>query len=319
MKIYAGGSALPRPKCRMQIGTDKRTKGSVETNMRRMKQAGTILAVAVTICGLAACGKGGKESKTAGGVTQEAENQDSVWNSGWGTEPGDEKDDGQEAEPEDEKDTETDVDLDEGENPKQDAEADDGQGAEQDAGEGTGAEDDRDAPTVEDYAFSSNDWKTLEFALDGAVYTFPLTCSDIEAAGFLIGEDYRHEVLEANYYTLSVNAENEAGERISVRFKNFGEGDRELQDCDVYGIGFEQSKWRDVNPDVMLCNGVTFGMTAEEVKALMGEPDYDYESEGDDYTSESMEYYVTGNSYENEIEFYFWNGVLTEIDILNKD
>lgn len=126
-------------------------------------------------------------------------------------------------------------------------------------------------------------------------------------------------MLESNYYTLSVNAENEAGERISVRFKNFTEGDRELQDCDVYGIGFDLSQWRDVNPDVMLCNGVTFGMTAEEVKELMGEPDYFYESEGDDYTSVRMEYYATGHSYENEIEFNFWNGALTEIDILNKE
>lgn len=305
--------------------------------MKKLKKAGVIFLTAAMICGLAACGDSEKESGTTGSVTPATSYQDLAQDSGWNTDADPEPDGGQDTALEDGQDAGQNTDLDAG----QDAASEDGQ----DGGEGTPSEDGQDdgqdtdlnggedaasedgqddgknadAPTADDYAFSSNDWKTLEFALDGVVYTFPLTWSDIEAAGFLIDEDYRHEVLESNYYTLSVNAETEAGERISVRFKNFTEGDRELQDCDVYGIGFEVSKWRDVNPQVMICNGVTFGMTDEEVKALMGEPDYFYESEGDDYTSIRMEYYATGHSYENEIEFNFWNGELTEIDILNKE
>lgn len=297
--------------------------------MKKMKKAGVIFLTAAMICGLAACGDSEKESGTTGSVTPATSYQDFTQDSGWNADADTEPDGGQDAASEDGQDAGQNTDLDAG----QDADSENGQDGGQDAasedsqdgGQDTASEDgqddekDADAPTADDYAFSSNDWKTLEFALDGVVYTFPLTWSDIEAAGFLIDEDYRHEVLESNYYTLSVNAETEAGERISVRFKNFTEADRELQDCDVYGIGFEVSQWRDVNPQVMICNGVTFGMTAEEVKALMGEPDYIYESEGDDYTSIRMEYYVTGHSYENEIEFNFWNGALTEIDILNKD
>lgn len=293
--------------------------------MKKMKKTGVIFIAAAMICGLAACGDSEKESGTTGSVTPVTSYQDSAQGSGWNADPDTDLDAGQDTASEDGQDAGQDTDLDGGQGAAsdvgQDADSEENQDAGQDADSENGQDDeqDADAPTADDYAFSSNDWKTLEFALDGVVYTFPLTWSDIEAAGFLIDEDYRHEVLESNYYTLSVNAENEAGERISVRFKNFTEGDRELQDCDVYGIGFEVSEWRDVNPEVMICNGVTFGMTAEEVKALMGEPDYFYESEGDDYTSISMEYYVTGHSYENEIEFYFWNGVLTDIDILNKE
>lgn len=293
--------------------------------MKKMKKAGMIFVAAAMICGLAACGNSEKESGTTGSVTPTTSYPDFAQDSGWNTDSDTEPDGRQDTASEDGQEGGQDTDLEGG----QDAASEEGQDAasedDQEGGQDADSEDgqnegqDADAPTADDYAFSSNDWKTLEFALDGVVYTFPLTWSDIEAAGFLIDEDYRHEVLESNYYTLSVNAETEAGERISVRFKNFTEGDRELQDCDVYGIGFEVSEWRDVNPQVMICNGVTFGMTAEEVKALMGEPDYFYESEGDDYTSIRMEYYVTGRSYENEIEFYFWNGVLTEIDILNKD
>lgn len=303
----------------------------------KMKKTGVIFIAAAMICGLTACGNSEKESGTTGSVTPATSYQDfaqdSGWNTGSDTEPDigldADSDAGQDTDSEDGQDVGQDTDLDagqdtdseDGQDAGQDTDSEDGQDDQQDADSENGQDDDQDAdtPTADDYAFSSNDWKTLEFALDGVVYTFPLTWSDIEAAGFLIDEDYRHEVLESNYYTLSVNAENEAGERISVRFKNFTEGDRELQDCDVYGIGFEVSQWRDVNPQVMICNGVTFGMTAEEVKALMGEPDYFYESEGDDYTSIRMEYYATGHSYENEIEFNFWNGALTEIDILNKE
>ncbi|MDE5817736.1 MAG: MSCRAMM family adhesin SdrC [Lachnospiraceae bacterium] len=294
-----------------------------------MKKAGVIFIAAAMVCGLAACGNSEEESGTTGSVTPAASYQDFAQGSGWDTDSDTEPDGGQDTDSEDDQDAGQGTDSDGGQNAAsedgqdagQDADPEDNQEAGQDTDSEGGQNDkqDADAPTADDYAFSSNDWKTLEFALDGVVYTFPLTWSDIEAAGFLIDEDYRHEVLESNYYTLGVNAETEAGERISVRFKNFTEGDRELQDCDVYGIGFDLSEWRDVNPDVMLCNGVTFGMTAEEVKALMGEPDYYYESEGDDYTSIRMEYYATGHSYENEIEFNFWNGALTEIDILNKE
>ncbi len=297
----------------------------MRTNMKKMNKTEVIFFTAAMICGLAACGNSEKESGTTGSVTPAASYQDFAQDSGWNTDSDTEPNGWQDTDSEEGQDAGQDTGLDAGRDTAaeddQDADSEDGQDAGQDADseDGQDAGQDVEAPTVDDDAFSSNDWKTLEFALDGVVYTFPLTWSDIEAAGFLIDEDYRHEVLESNYYTLSVNAENEAGERISVRFKNFTEGDRELQDCDVYGMGFELSQWRDVNPDVMLCNGVTFGMTAEEVKALMGEPDYFYESEGDDYTSVRMEYYVTGHSYENEIEFNFWNGALTEIDILNKD
>lgn len=168
-----------------------------------------------------------------------------------------------------------------------------------------------------DYNFSSNDWKTLEFALDGEVYTFPMTYADVEAAGFVI-EDDLSEILESNYYTLSYTAKNAEGEQFYVRFKNFTDTDKALKDCDIYGFSFEVQDYRDVNPDVTLCNGVTFGMTVDEVKAIMGEPDYYYESDSE-YDYKSMEYYVTGKSYDSTIELWFTDGALNEITIENVD
>lgn len=178
--------------------------------------------------------------------------------------------------------------------------------------------DKKDAPKT-DYAFSTNDWKTLEFALDGEIYTFPMTLADIEAAGFTIDEEYKSETLESNRYTTSVTAENAAGERFYVRFKNFTDTDKELKDCDIYGFSFEVDDYRDVNPDVTICNGVTFGMTVDEVKALMGEPDYYYESDSTDLDRKELDYYVTGKSYDSSLELSFTDGKLDDITLVNTD
>jgi len=170
-----------------------------------------------------------------------------------------------------------------------------------------------------DFAFSSDDWKTLEFALDGKTYTFPMTLADVEAAGFMIDEEYKSEKLESNMYTTSVTAENEAGEQFYVRFKNFTDADKELKDCEIYGFSFEVVDYRDVNPDVTLCNGVTFGMTIDEVKTLMGEPDYYYESDSTDIDRKEMDYYVTGKSYDSSLELSFTDGKLDSITLVNTD
>lgn len=171
--------------------------------------------------------------------------------------------------------------------------------------------------------FSSTDWKTLEFSLDGRICTFPVSCADLEAVGYRIDKATRQEWLEAGYYTTGIPMENEAGVKIYVRFKNFGEKDQRLKDCDVYGLTFSYSDYEDDNPEVILCNGVTFGMTSEEVKALMGEP-YSYSHNVDDsfetvYVTESMEYYVTDSVWESKIEFSFLNEALYKIDIRNTD
>ncbi|MCM1103877.1 MAG: hypothetical protein NC409_07185 [Clostridium sp.] len=318
--------------------------------MKKRKRAGAVLIAAVMMCVLAACGGDDKESGTAGSSAPEY--QDLTQGGGWSTQPDAGQTDGADAESsggkgsddggadasdgkgsddggadasagKDSDDGGADTDSSDGQDGtgNADAESSDGQngdsGADADASAGRGGG--ADAPGVEDYAFSTNDWKTMEFAWDGAVYTFPLTWHDIEAAGFELDEEYRHEVLESYYYTLSVRVENEAGEKISVRFKNFTDEDREIQDCELYGIEFELDNWQDVNPDVMLCNGVTFGMSADEVKELMGEPDYYYESDSEEYESQSMEYYIKGDSYKNKIELYFWEGELTEITLVNDE
>ncbi len=174
--------------------------------------------------------------------------------------------------------------------------------------------------------FSSTDWKTLEFSLGGWVYTFPVAWSDLEAAGYQIDKSYRQQWLEPGYYTTGICAESKdkEGESFYVRLKNFEEKDRRLKDCEVYQLSFQYWAFEDANPEVILCNGVTFGMTAEEVKSIMGEP-YSYSSNADDeentygHTHETMIYYVTDSVWESKLEFAFMDGALHEIDIRNTD
>lgn len=255
--------------------------------MRKMKKFATSALLIGIMCGMAACGKDDseKEVTTEYITTTEADTSADTSTEEITTEADDDTTEAESTE-EDEKDTE-DV-------------------------SGSGS------PIETEYAFSSNDWKTLEFALDGVVYTFPMTSADIEAAGFMFDEEDMNETLESNYYTLSYTAENAQGEAFYVRFKNFTDTDKQMKDCDIYGFQFETLDYRDVNPDVTLCNGVTFGMTVDEVKAIMGEPDYYYESDGD-YDHKSMEYYVTGKSYDSSVEFSFSDGILDSITLVNTD
>lgn len=169
-------------------------------------------------------------------------------------------------------------------------------------------------PEAVELEFSSSDWTTLEFALDGTIYAFPLTYSDVKAAGFAIDEEYESTLLESYYYTMSTYAQNSENERFYVRFKNFTDEDKEIKDCDIYGFGFEMDEYRDVNPDVTLCNGVTFGMTLEEVKEIMGEPYYYYESEGS-YDRKEMDYYEPDSPLESKLELNFVDGILNKITI----
>lgn len=165
--------------------------------------------------------------------------------------------------------------------------------------------------------FSTDDWKSLEFSLDGNVISFPITYAEVKALGFSIDSESENETLEANHYTTSIPAENAAGEEIYIRFKNFTDGDKLIKDCDIYGFGIEEVGYRDVNPTFTLCNGISFGVSVEDIKAVMGEPDYLYES--DDKTRYSLEYYVTGKSYENTIKFSVKDGELNSVTIENVD
>ncbi|MCM1056808.1 MAG: hypothetical protein NC517_04280 [Firmicutes bacterium] len=292
-----------------------------------IKQAGVVLIAAMLVCGLTACGGSDKdrerEGGTAGGRTSEYQDflQDS---SSEDPEQSGSRDGGSDRETEAGEDGGSDGASGGGESGAgEDGEADGASGGEESgAGEDGGSDGaseagQEQARSREDYDFSSDDWKTLEFALDGTVYSFPLTWADVEAMGYQLDEAYREEELKPYYYTMvGVDVENEeAGKQIRVLFKNFAEETRKIPDCDIYRIAFELFSWRDVNVDVMLCNGVRFGMTPEEVIAIMGEPQNDSGDTEVDYSYGKMEYVDQGEDYKNSVTIEFWDGAVDGITI----
>ena len=141
-----------------------------------------------------------------------------------------------------------------------------------------------------------------------------MSYADFKSKGFAVDASTEAETLEAQYYSLSVSADYTNGDTVYVQFKNFTDTDKTVVDCDILSISFDQYYF---TGSVVLCNGVTFGMTYDEVKAIMGEPSYEYVSEDSDYVS--VDYEVTDDVYTNTISLTFSEGTLTEIDIENWD
>jgi len=167
---------------------------------------------------------------------------------------------------------------------------------------------------VSGLAFTTSDWTSLEFAIDGQVISWPLTYNDVVALGYSIDSSSEGETLESNHYTTSISAKGSNDERIYVRFKNFTDSDKTAKDCDIMGLSFDVD---DCGKNIVLCNGITFGMTYDQVKGIMGEPSYYYIS--DDSTYESADYDVSDEAYSNSVSFTFIDGVLTEIEFENYD
>lgn len=161
------------------------------------------------------------------------------------------------------------------------------------------------------------DWDNMQFSLNGKSYSLSsLTYEDIKAMGYEIEDEYLEEELEENQYSMSVRATAADESYIYVRFKNFtsGAGTRKVPDCEILGISMSRDSW-DNQYDAGLGNGVTFGMTVDEVKAIMGEPTSDYKSDDSDYVS--LTYEEDDQAYANSVDLTFSDGTLDEIDIEN--
>lgn len=160
------------------------------------------------------------------------------------------------------------------------------------------------------------DWTNMQFTMNGKSYNLAtLTYNDIVAMGYTIDEDYLDEELEDNQYSMSARAEAADESDMYVRFKNFtGGGTKNITDCEILGIELSRDDY-DNQYDAALGNGITFGMTSEEVKAIMGEPTSDYTSDTSDYMT--LTYEESDEAYASSVEFTFQDGVLTKIDMEN--
>ena len=160
------------------------------------------------------------------------------------------------------------------------------------------------------------DWANMQFTMLGKPYNLAtLTYDDILAMGYSIEDDYLEEELEDNQYSMSARAEAADESDMYIRFKNFtGGGTKKVPDCEILGIELSRDDF-DNKYDAALGNGITFGMTPDEVKAVMGEPTDSYTSDTSDYMT--LTYEENDDAYASSVEFTFQDGVLTKFDMEN--
>ena len=160
------------------------------------------------------------------------------------------------------------------------------------------------------------DWENMQFTMLGKPYNLAtLTYDDILAMGYSIDDEYLEEELEDNQYSMSARAEAADESDMYIRFKNFtGGGTKKVSECEILGIELSRDDF-DNKYDAALGNGITFGMTPDEVKAVMGEPTSDYTSDTSDYMT--LTYEENDEAYASSVEFTFQDGVLTKIDLEN--
>lgn len=129
----------------------------------------------------------------------------------------------------------------------------------------------------EEIAFTTSDFETLEFALNGQVLTFPVTVAEVEAAGYKLDAPYQNEVLTGaggiGYFTMLCSARNGSGSVVKFNACNLSEESKPIAECEIEYISAEDSSF-------ILCNGISLESSYEEVIAIMGEP-AEYEEDGD--------------------------------------
>lgn len=160
------------------------------------------------------------------------------------------------------------------------------------------------------------DWTNMQFTMLGQSYNLAtLTYDDILAMGYSIDDDYLDEELEDNQYSMSALAKADDDSDMYIRFKNFtGGGTKKITECEILGIILSRDDF-DNQYDAALGNGITFGMTPDEVKAVMGEPADDYTSDDGDYIT--LTYEENDDAYTSSVEFTFQDGVLTKFNMMN--
>ena len=193
---------------------------------------------------------------------------------------------------------------------------------EEDTEETTEAEEETTEATTESAASTTPvnadgfDWENMQFTMLGKPYNLAtLTYDDILAMGYSIDDDYLEEELEDNQYSMSARAEAADESDMYIRFKNFtGGGTKKVPECEILGIELSRDDF-DNKYDAALGNGITFGMTPDEVKAVMGEPTDSYTSDTSDYMT--LTYEENDEAYASSVEFTFQDGVLTKFDMEN--
>ena len=157
----------------------------------------------------------------------------------------------------------------------------------------------------------SEDPFSFQISFDGQVIQLPCAASDLMAIGYSF-EDRASDILETGYMTGSL-MKLENGNYISTSvYNNSGEA-TPFTECKIDSIYVKDSVCE--GQDIRISNGITFGASPEEIKAIYGEEaDHVYESDGYLYLT-----YETEADFADNIKFSFKDNSLYEIDIQTRE
>ena len=169
------------------------------------------------------------------------------------------------------------------------------------------------APEEKEFGFSTNDWTSFEVAIDGEIYIWPISYSQLVDNSFVIKKDdsIDYEQIEEKYDTWGHTMYNkDQTVFISIAFDGYVMPDYEATDCHAYTLSVVKGFTKDYD-DFVLCNGIRLDDHYNDVVAAMGkevEKSY-YEGSGDDRFSVSYE------NNTRKIQFTFVDNRLERIEM----
>ncbi|MFQ9515241.1 MAG: hypothetical protein ACLRZ9_05375 [Eubacterium sp.] len=122
-----------------------------------------------------------------------------------------------------------------------------------------------------DIKFTTTDWKSMEFAINGNIVSLPMQFSDLEEIGFYVN-DIDLEIFESELEpndTQLLSLDNKNGKYLTVTFKNNSDQKKKVKECPIYYVCVYNweigSTEAPEASDIVLCNGVGFGTPEEDV------------------------------------------------------
>lgn len=137
-----------------------------------------------------------------------------------------------------------------------------------------------------DSGFSTKDWSSFEISMDGKVYAWPISYTQLVDDGYVLRkEDIDYEAVKEKYDSMGhlMYKESDKSISISIAFKGYVLPEYNSPDCYAKSFSICEGFLKD-NNDIVLGNGIKLGMSYDEVVSIMGweEEKFYYDGSGDD-------------------------------------
>ena len=176
----------------------------------------------------------------------------------------------------------------------------------------------------------SQDWKDLEFELNGVVYKTPWSFDDFAANGWRITPDLNENVnpgsISDNFY-LMINdnhyyEKNNYYASIDIKFENNSDEIKKMKDCDICWLVFRNLPpelydgvdLKDIAYDFKLAKGIGWGATEAEVIAAYGDVEDKFKAQRNEM--KVLQYYnLTEDNLLSVMHMVFYNDSLYVVNL----